>query len=47
MSESIKKRTAAVTPRGVNHLVLNVRDMEESPSCNATAFRRLRTSGAW
>ena len=30
MSESIKKRTAAVTPRGVNHLVLNVRDMEES-----------------
>jgi catechol 2,3-dioxygenase-like lactoylglutathione lyase family enzyme len=30
MSEEIKKRTTAVTPRGVNHLVLNVRDMAES-----------------
>ena len=30
MAEDIEKRTAAVTPRGVNHLVLNVRDMEES-----------------
>ena len=26
----IAKRTSAVTPRGINHLVLNVRDMEES-----------------
>jgi catechol 2,3-dioxygenase len=30
MSENIKKRTAAVTPKGFNHLVLNVRNMEES-----------------
>ncbi len=30
MSETVKKRSAAVTPRGVNHLVLNVRNMEES-----------------
>ena len=30
MADEIKKRTKAVTPRGVNHLVLNVRDMEES-----------------
>ena len=30
MSETIKQRSAAVTPRGVNHLVLNVRDIEES-----------------
>lgn len=30
MSEQIDKRTSAVTPRGVNHLVLNVRSMEES-----------------
>ena len=29
-TETITKRTEAVTPRGVNHLVLNVRDMEES-----------------
>ena len=30
MSDTIKKRMTAVTPRGINHLVLNVRDMEES-----------------
>lgn len=30
MSDTPKKRTAAVTPQGLNHLVLNVRDMEES-----------------
>ncbi len=30
MTETIKKRTAAVAPRGLNHLVLNVRDMDES-----------------
>ena len=30
MSEAIAKRSAAVTPRGINHLVLNVRDLEES-----------------
>ena len=28
--EQIPKRSAAVTPRGVNHLVINVRNMEES-----------------
>jgi catechol 2,3-dioxygenase-like lactoylglutathione lyase family enzyme len=28
--EAIAKRTSPVTPQGVNHLVLNVRDMEES-----------------
>jgi catechol 2,3-dioxygenase len=30
MAEDIRKRDTAVTPRGVNHLVLNVRNMEES-----------------
>ena len=30
MSDAIAKRTTAVTPRGINHLVLNVRDIEES-----------------
>ncbi|MEM9562490.1 MAG: VOC family protein [Actinomycetota bacterium] len=30
MSDVIKQRTEPVTPLGVNHLVLNVRDMEES-----------------
>lgn len=30
MSETVQRRSAAVTPRGVNHLVLNVRDMAES-----------------
>ncbi len=30
MTETINKRTEPVTPTGVNHLVLNVRDMEES-----------------
>lgn len=30
MSETIRKRSTAVAPRGINHLVLNVRDMEES-----------------
>jgi len=30
MSDTIKKRTEPVTPTGVNHLVLNVRNMEES-----------------
>ena len=30
MSETISRRTEPVTPTGVNHLVLNVRDMEES-----------------
>jgi len=30
MSDTIKQRSTAVTPRGVNHLVLNVRDIDES-----------------
>lgn len=30
MAESIRKRTEPVTPTGLNHLVLNVRSMEES-----------------
>ena len=30
MTDTIAKRTTPVTPRGVNHLVLNVRNMEES-----------------
>lgn len=30
MAETIKKRTSAVAPVGLNHLVLNVRDMAES-----------------
>jgi catechol 2,3-dioxygenase len=30
MTDTINKRTSPVTPRGVNHLVLNVRDVEES-----------------
>ncbi|MGF1595499.1 MAG: VOC family protein [Acidimicrobiales bacterium] len=30
MAEMINKRTEPVTPRGVNHLVLNVRNMDES-----------------
>lgn len=30
MAETINKRSTAVAPRGINHLVLNVRDMEES-----------------
>lgn len=30
MADSIQKRSAAVAPRGINHLVLNVRDIEES-----------------
>jgi catechol-2,3-dioxygenase len=30
MSETIKQRSAAVTPRRINHLVLNVHNIEES-----------------
>jgi catechol 2,3-dioxygenase len=30
MTDQVAKRSTAVTPRGVNHLVLNVRDIEES-----------------
>lgn len=30
MAEQITRRTTAVAPRGINHLVLNVRDLEES-----------------
>lgn len=30
MTDAIAKRTTAVTPKGINHLVLNVRNMDES-----------------
>ena len=43
MSEIIKKRSTAVTPRGVNHLVLNVRNMEESHRfwCDLLGFKQV------
>ena len=43
MSETIKKRSTAVTPRGVNHLVLNVRNMEESHHfwCDLLGFKQV------
>ena len=43
MSENVKKRSAAVTPRGVNHLVLNVRNMEESHRfwCDLLGFKQV------
>ena len=43
MTESIPVRSTAVTPRGVNHLVLNVRDMEESHHfwCDLLGFRQV------
>lgn len=43
MSEAIKKRTSAVTPRGLNHLVLNVRDIEESHHfwCDLLGFKQV------
>jgi catechol 2,3-dioxygenase-like lactoylglutathione lyase family enzyme len=43
MSDTIRKRTAAVTPRGVNHLVLNVRDIEESHRfwCDLLGFKQV------
>jgi catechol 2,3-dioxygenase len=43
MSDTIKKRTSAVTPRGVNHLVINVRDMEESHHfwCDLLGFKQV------
>ena len=43
MSDTIRKRTAAVTPRGVNHLVLNVRDIDESHRfwCDLLGFKQV------
>ena len=45
MSEEIKKRTSAVTPRGFNHLVLNVRNIEESHRfwCDMLGFKQVGT----
>ncbi len=42
-AETINKRTEAVVPRGVNHLVLNVRDMEESHHfwCDLLGFKQV------
>ena len=39
----VSKRTEPVAPRGVNHLVLNVRDIEESHHfwCNLLGFRQV------
>jgi catechol 2,3-dioxygenase-like lactoylglutathione lyase family enzyme len=43
MSEEIKTRTAAVTPKGFNHLVLNVRNIEESHHfwCDMLGFKQV------
>ena len=43
MSEVIKRRSTAVTPRGLNHLVLNVRDIEESHHfwCDLLGFKQV------
>ena len=43
MNEQIPKRSTAVTPRGVNHLVINVRDMEESHHfwCDLLGFKQV------
>jgi len=45
MSEPVAKRTTAVTPTGVNHLVLNVHDMEESHHfwCDMLGFKHVGT----
>ena len=43
MTEQIKTRTTPVTPRGFNHLVLNVRDIEESHTfwCDMLGFKQV------
>ena len=43
MTENIKSRSTAVTPRGFNHLVLNVRDIEESHRfwCDMLGFKQV------
>ncbi len=43
MAENIKRRQAAVTPRGVNHLVLNVRNLDESHHfwCDLLGFQQV------
>ena len=43
MGETIKKRSTPVVPRGLNHLVLNVRDLEESHRfwCDLLGFRQV------
>jgi catechol 2,3-dioxygenase len=45
MTDTIKQRTEPVTPTGVNHLVLNVRNMEESHHfwSNLLGFRQVGT----
>lgn len=43
MAEGIRKRTEPVTPAGLNHLVLNVRNMEESHHfwCDLLGFKKV------
>lgn len=43
MSEEIKSRTSPVTPRGFNHLVFNVRNLEESHHfwCDMLGFQQV------
>jgi catechol 2,3-dioxygenase-like lactoylglutathione lyase family enzyme len=43
MSEEISDRETAVTPRGLNHVVLNVRDLDESHHfwCDLLGFKQV------
>lgn len=43
MTTQVPKRSTAVTPRGVNHLVLNVRNMEQSHHfwCDLLGFKQV------
>jgi catechol 2,3-dioxygenase-like lactoylglutathione lyase family enzyme len=45
MSEEISDRDTAVTPRGINHIVLHVRDIEESHHfwCDLLGFKQVGT----
>jgi catechol 2,3-dioxygenase-like lactoylglutathione lyase family enzyme len=45
MTEEIRDRDTAVTPRGINHIVLHVRDIEESHRfwCDTLGFQQVGT----